>query len=253
MNAADEFTKILTDNQAVKLVEDDIYSVLADPAIEHHYDRRAAVYDFLVGTRFYGWVAWGSYPIDYFSFARESFTSGAGGRFLDVGCGSLIFTAASYLESDRTIVAFDESLAMLRRARKRLLKLAGAVPERVVLLQGDLADLPFRPNSFQTVLCMNVLHHIEDAAALTANLKRLLTYDGHLHLTSLVYNNRFIGDRYLKALHATGEFARPRSSLELRRILNQTLGENIAYRVKGNMAFASTAMSCEGDFRKLNS
>ena len=45
MNAADEFTKILTDNQAVKLVEDDIYSVLADPAIEHHYDRRAAVLD----------------------------------------------------------------------------------------------------------------------------------------------------------------------------------------------------------------
>jgi len=88
---------------------------------------------------------------------------------------------------------------------------------------------------------MNVLHHVEDAAALIANLKRLLTYDGHLHLTSLVYNNRFIGNRYLKALHATGEFARPRSNLQLRRILNQTLGENIAYRVKGNMAFASAA------------
>ncbi len=241
MNAADEFTKILTDNQAVKLVEDDIYSVLADPAIEHHYDRRAAVYDFLVGTRFYGWVAWGSYPIDYSLFARESFTSGASGRFLDVGCGSLIFTAASYLESDRTIVAFDESLAMLRRARKRLLKLAGAVPERVVLLQGDLADLPFRPNSFGSVLCMNVLHHVEDAGTLIANLKTLLTDEGHLYLTSLVYNKRFIGDRYLNALHAAGEFVQPRSSLELRKLLEQVLGESVSYRVKGNMAFASAA------------
>lgn len=243
MYAPNELKEVLTIDRPIRLVEDGIYSVLADPSSEHHYDRRATVYDFLVGSRFYGWVAWGSYPCDYVSFASESLTLRSNGRFLDAGCGSLIFTAALYLESSRTIIAFDESLAMLRRARKRLLSLAGAVPEHIVLLQADLADLPFRADSFQTILCMNVLHHIENAAGLIANLKGLLNDEGYLYLTSLVYNTRFIGDRYLNALHAKGEFVQPRTSLELRTILDRALGDKVRYRLKGNMAFASTAVT----------
>ena len=115
------------------------------------------------------------------------------------------------------------------------------MPEHVLLLQADLSDLPFRPNRFQIVLCMNVLHQFEDAAALIPNLKRLLADDGHLFLTSLVANNRFVGDRYLNALHATGEFVRPRSSLELREILDEALSQQVSYRTKGNMAYVTTA------------
>ena len=236
--------EVLAADRSVTIVEDGIYSVLSDPLTQHHYDRRAAVYDTLVNSRLYGRVAWGSLPEDYVSFARDAIASSSAdstseGRFLDAGCGSLIFTAPSYLESSRQIIAFDESLAMLRRARKRLLKLAGAVPEHIVLLQGDLADLPFQPKSFQGVLFMNVLHHIEEAGTVIGNLKALLTDEGHLHLTCLVYNHRFVGDLYLNALHSSGEFARPRSSLELRQILDRALGEKVVYRVKGNMAFAS--------------
>ena len=86
---------------------------------------------------------------------------------------------------------------------------------------------------------MNVLHHIEEAGTVISNLKTLLTGEGRLHLTSLVSNHRLVGDLYLKALHSSGEFARPRSSLELREILVRMLGEKVVYRVKGNMAFAS--------------
>jgi SAM-dependent methyltransferase len=245
MFAANNLKDVLATDRSVTIVEDDIYSVLSDPLMQHHYDRRAAVYDAVANSPLYGRVAWGSLPNDYVSFARESTASSPEGRFLDAGCGSLIFTAPSYLESSRQIIAFDESLSMLRRARKRLLKLAGAVPEYIALLQGDLADLPFQPKSFQSVLCMNVLHHIEEAGTLIENLKALLSDGGHLHLTSLVYNHRFVGDLYLKALHSSGEFARPRSSLGLRKILGQALGEKVVYRVKGNMAFASCYLSCE--------
>jgi SAM-dependent methyltransferase len=227
------------------MVEDDIYSVLSEPATPHHYDKRAAVYDALVNTRLYCRAAWGSLPSDYIQFAREAVASrpdasSSPGIFLDAGCGSLLFTAPSYLQSSRQIIAFDESLSMLRRARERLLQLAGAVPEHIVLLQADIADLPFQPESFQDVLCMNVLHHIEEAGALIGKLRALLTDEGHLHLTSLVYNHRFVGDFYLNALHSFGEFARPRSSLELKGLLNRVLGEKLVYRVKGNMAFASS-------------
>ncbi len=243
MDVPNNLMEVLTADRSVTMIEEDIYSVFNDPFTQHHYDKRATVYDALVNTRWYCRVAWGSLPDDYASFAREAIVSSFGpstsaARFLDAGCGSLIFTAPFYLQSSRQVIAFDESLAMLRRSRERLLKLAGAVPKHIVLLQADITDLPFQPNSFQGVLCMNVLHHIEEAGSLIGNLKALLTEDGDLQLTSLVYN-RFIGDFYLNALHAFGEFARPRSSIELQGLLNGVLGDKVVYRVKGNMAFAS--------------
>lgn len=243
MDALDELKEVLAENHTVKLVEDGVYSVLPDVSREHHYDRRATVYDLVVSARLYNLVMWGIPPLDYVAFARQAVVSRADGRLLDATCGSMLFTAPVYLECKRKIIAFDQSLAMLRRARKRLADLSGSVPEHILLLQADLNDLPFRSNSFRTILCMNVLHHFEDAANLLPALKKLLADNGDLYLTSLVSNNRFIGDRYLDSLYATGEFVRPRSNLELREMLGKSLSQEISYRVKGNMAFASTAMS----------
>jgi SAM-dependent methyltransferase len=239
--APNALREVLTEDRIVRAVADGIYSVLPDDAHKHHYDRRATVYDLLVSTRLYNSVMWGSSPLDYVAFARRAVTSCRDGRLLDAGCGSLLFTARSYLECGRQIVAFDQSLAMLRRARRRLLRLTGVMPEHILLLQADLSDLPFRPACFSTVLCMNVLHHLADAARLLPNLARLLAQGGHLYLTSLVSNNRFIGDRYLSALYLTREFARPRSSLELKAVLREALRREVSYSVQGNMAYATTA------------
>ena len=240
MDAPTELKAVLAENRTFTLVEDSIYSVLPDISRQHHYDRRATVYDLLVSTRLYNSVMWGSTPRDYIAFVRQAVTSCVEGRLLDAACGSLLFTARVYLETNRQVIAFDQSIAMLRRARKRLLKLAGSMPQHIVLLQADLSDLPFHPAIFRSVLCMNVLHHYADAAALIPNLHRLLTVDGHLFLTSLVANNRFIGDRYLNALYSSGEFVRPRSGLELRELLNKSLNQEVSCRVKGNMAFVTT-------------
>jgi SAM-dependent methyltransferase len=216
--------------------------VLPDASSIHHYDRRALVYDLVVGTRLYNSVMWGSAPLDYIAFARQAMTSSSGGILLDAGCGSLLFTASGYLDSDRHVIACDQSLAMLRRARNRLRNLHGVVPERIRLLQADLKDLPFLHSHFQTVLCLNVLHQFANASDLISNLKELLTTNGHLYLTSLVLNDRPVGDRYLKALYAAGEFVRPRSKLELKELLETTSGQ-VSYRVKGNMAFVTAGIS----------
>jgi SAM-dependent methyltransferase len=240
MDAPNQLKEVLAKNRTVGLIEDDIYSVLPNSSYKHHYDRRAAIYDLLVSTRFYNSVMWGSSPLDYIAFARQAVTSCPEGRFLDAGCGSLLFTAPTYLECRRQIIAFDQSVAMLRRARKRLLQLAGSMPSHIILLQADLSDLPFRPAICRTVLCMNVLHQFKDAAGLIPNLKKLLTDDGYLFLTSLVSNNRFIGDHYLHALYLTKEFVRPRSSLELQEIMGEVPNQEMSCRVKGNMVFVTT-------------
>lgn len=229
--------EVLAHNRVARLLEDDIYSVLSDASQPHHYDRRAAIYDWLVGSRLYNTIMWGSEPRDYVAFARQAVESSHDGKFLDAGCGSMLFTASTYLETDRQIVAFDQSLAMLRRARRRLLEAAGRVPQNIILLQADLNDLPFRPASFRTVLCLNVLHQFAAATALLQNLERLLADEGHLFLTSLISNDRFIGDRYLSALYRMREFVPPRTRSELRRILNEALQREVTYTEKGNMAF----------------
>lgn len=240
MEVPNELKEVLATTHAARLVEDSIYSVLPPGSHRHHYDRRSTVYDFLVSTRLYNRVMWGSSPRDYVAFARQAVASNPEGRFLDAGCGSMLFTAPTYLECNRQIIAFDQSLAMLRRARQRLINLSGSMPDHILLLQADLTDLPFQSARFRTVLNMNVLHQFEAAASLIPNLKSLLTDDGHLCLTSLVLNNRLVGDHYLKALHAMGEFVVPRSNLELKQLLDNSLDQKISYQTRGNMAFVTT-------------
>jgi SAM-dependent methyltransferase len=223
----------------VRLVDEDIYSVLPDESNEHHYDRRAGIYDLIVSTGVYNSIMWGSSPRDYASFGSEAINSSSDGIVLDAPCGSLLFTAPSYLQSRRQIVAIDQSIAMLKRARKRLQELAGSMPSNVTLLQADLSDLPFRPGTFRTVLCMNVLHLFQDAEGLISNLTNLLTDDGRLFLTSLVLNNRFIGDAYLRALYLTKEFVRPRGRGELEKIMKDSGAREVNLSVKGNMAFVN--------------
>lgn len=233
--ASDELNAVVAEDRSVRLIEDDIYSVLPDTSVAHHYDKRATLYDAVVSTRLYNRVMWGASPSHYVEFAREALNSSDAGMFLDAGCGSMLFTASTYAGSKRRIVAFDQSLAMLRRARARLRKLSGRVPEHVRLLQADLNDLPFRQKSFRTVMCLNVLHQIDDAAGLIVGLNELLSQTGDLYLTSLVSTDRTIGDWYLKALYRTGEFVRPRNERELRELFRQ----RITYVEKGNMAFVT--------------
>lgn len=80
---------------------------------------------------------WGTSPLDYVAFAREAMVAPPAGRMLDAGCGSLLFTAQVYLASERQVIAFDQSLEMLKRARARLKELAGSVPKHILLLQAD--------------------------------------------------------------------------------------------------------------------
>ena len=242
MNVPDHCREVIAEGHTIRSVEEGIYSVLPDRSHTHLYDGRAAVYDLVVGTRVYNRVMWGASLPDYVAFARRAVASDSIGMLLDAGCGSLLFTAQAYLDCQRPILACDQSLSMLRRARSRLVKLAGYVPERIFLLQTDLGSLPFRPGSFRTVICMNVLHHVADGEGLITGLKELLVGGGYLYLTSLVKGNRLIGDRYLDALYKRGDFVHPRTSVELENLMASSFGQSVNYWMQGNMAYM-TAVS----------
>lgn len=249
MSVPDNFRSVIAEGHTIRAVEEDIYSVLSDDSSIHLYDGRAGIYDKVVGTRVYNVVMWGASLPDYLAFAQQAVASHPTGMLLDAGCGSLLFSARAYLDSERPILACDQSLKMLRRARVRLAKMAGHVPSNIVLLQADLRAVPFRPASFHTTLCMNVLHHIEDAESLITGLKRLLVVGGGLYLTSLVKGNHLIGDRYLELLYKRGDFVRPRSYAEVTTLLADSFDESVRCWAHGNMMYATIVSSIQGQGR----
>jgi hypothetical protein len=86
-------------------------------------------------------------------------------------------------------------------------------------------------------MCLNVLHQFADAARLVSGFCGLLCGEGGLFLTSLISNNRAIGDWYINALYRTGEFVRPRNERDLRELFVRDFRQRVSYVEKGNMAF----------------
>jgi len=78
----------------------------------------------------------------------------------------------------------------------------------------------------------------DDIYSVLPDCSRTHHYDRRATVYDLV-----VSTRYLNALYATGEFVRPRSKFELKEMLDRTFSRGVSYRVKGNMALATTAMS----------
>jgi len=88
--------QVLMPERTVELIEEDIYSIVDRSGRAHQYDGKAMLYDWIVGSRFYNRLMWGSCPDTYRSFAWQAVSSGQKGPVLDAGCGSLLFTEQAY-------------------------------------------------------------------------------------------------------------------------------------------------------------
>ncbi len=112
------------DGKAIRSAGRGIWTALPADSLGQPYDKRAAIYDWLIGNKLYNRILWGTSPEDYRAFAMEAAQSNAG-PFLDVGCGSLVSTASVHAQSNRPTVLVDLSLGMLDAARDRLESLVG--------------------------------------------------------------------------------------------------------------------------------
>jgi D-inositol-3-phosphate glycosyltransferase len=71
-------------------------------------------------------------------------------------------------------VAHDNLLALRRKARD------GGAPERFLAVRADLMHLPFKDGAAATVLCTQVLEHVDEDARAARELARILAADGQL-------------------------------------------------------------------------
>jgi len=229
-------TKLFSKDVGFRLVESHIYSVLPDIEIDSSYEKKFGdIYDWVACNPVYNRLIWGYSTSKFASLTFDALRSSKKGFVLDIGCGSLAFTAKTYVQySERPVVLLDQSLKLLRIAKSRIAKLNGKIPENIVFLHGDALKLPFVPNAFHTIISLNLLHVLDDINKLLVGLINVLANDGKIYFTTLVKGNR-IADRYLKIWENAGEVV-SRDIIQLETVFDQ-LGMPIKYNINGNMAF----------------
>ncbi len=105
-----------------------------------------------------------------------------GDRVLDVGCGEGRHTIGAFLSANVEAIGVDLSEQDLQTARTRADDFkAYNNPQRTVSFQkADALKLPFDDNSFDKVICSEVLEHIPDYQGVLAEINRVLKPDGLL-------------------------------------------------------------------------
>ncbi|KAF0144200.1 MAG: methylase involved in ubiquinone/menaquinone biosynthesi [Nitrospirae bacterium] len=229
-------SELISKDVNLELIEPHIYSAFPDIEVANTYDTQFGnIYDRVACNPLYNRLIWGYSIAKFATLAHNALTSSKEGYVLDLGCGSLAFTAKTYIQySARPVVLVDQSLKMLRIAKSRLTKLNGKVPDNMVFLRADALQLPFKPDNFNTIISLNLLHCLDDTKKLLVVLKKILSEDGRMYFTTLVKGNR-LADRYLEALASGGKLV-SRNIDEHQKVFNE-LGMPIKYDINGNMAF----------------
>lgn len=229
-----ELSSMLSDNFVLREVEPHIYSVLTDIQSCNEYDSQfGLIYDLVACNPVYNRLIWG-YSVKLFPrLAAEALRSDQDGPLLDIGCGSLAFTAKTYCQHpDRPLILADQSLKMLRMAKAKIMRIGGTIPAHLVFLHADALQLPFRENVFTTILSENLLHCLQDTGTLLTRLKAITAAQGKMFFTTLVRADRF-ADKYLEALADKGKLI-ARSVEDHRTVFAQT-GLVATYETTGNL------------------
>ncbi len=101
-----------------------------------------------------------------------------GQKILDVGCGMGFMTTA-LAGQDRAVVAIDILHDYVAFTVQRTAN--APQPARGATFGGDV--LPFADQSFETIICLDVIEHVEDDRRLLIELGRLLRPSGTLVVT----------------------------------------------------------------------
>ena len=101
-------------------------------------------------------------------------------KILDIGTGTGAMLPV-FAASAETVVALDNSEAMLARARA-LCRTEGL--DNVQFCNADVADIPFADAQFDACNCSMVLHHVVQPEAALAEMARVVRPGGHLMVSA---------------------------------------------------------------------
>ena len=114
---------------------------------------------------------------------RRWLAAGAGGRTLEVGCG----TGRNLPLYTTQVIGIEPSAEAIRKARKRA--------PRVPLVIGSAEALPFRAGAFETVVSSLVFCSVPDPMRGLSEARRVLRPDGRLRMMEHVRATGALGGR----------------------------------------------------------
>ena len=125
-----------------------------------------------------------------------------GELILDVGCGKAI-DGAQLWKKGAKVIGLEPSYVMLVRAKKYL----SESNAQVALAQGIGENLPFKPNSFDKVMCKGALDHFFSPSATMEEIARILKPRGEMIIS--IANFDSLGFRLGKKLYLVTKFLSP--------------------------------------------
>jgi len=148
------------------------------------FDRIADKYEFTAK-----FLSFGIMPY-WLSRLSAGITPKRGGRVLDLACGTGILFP-KLVKRFKTVVGLDYSLPMLSVAKEKPFN-------NVYLVRGDALELPFKENSFDTVVLSLGLRHFPDIGKSLKEIHRVLKEGGELHILEVgIPQNPLLGKLFL--------------------------------------------------------
>lgn len=132
-----------------------------------------------------------------------------GERILDVGCGRAI-DGARLWEKGAQVVGLEPSHVMIARAKDHLSR----SNVQVALAQGIGENLPFKPHSFDKVMCKGALDHFFSPSQTMEEIARVLKPEGEMIISIANFNS--LGFRLGKKLYPLTKFLAPSLAKERR-------------------------------------
>jgi len=149
----------------------------------------------------------------------------AGDRLLDLGCGEGRHSITAYLKGQVTVVGLDLSLTDLGTATARFKEFEDPADDNraVSFTCASGLRLPFRDNSFDKVICAEVLEHIPDYQSVLREIKRVLKPGGKFAASVPRFGPEWICWQLSDAYH---EVAGGHVRIFRRRVLQQAIEAN---------------------------
>jgi len=122
----------------------------------------------------------------------------AGMRVLDAGCGSGRHLCAAFRTPGVDVVGADLDTGDLAKAKGFLTLIAREKHGNWIVTRADVRELPYADDSFDVVVCSEVLEHLHDCTGAVAELVRVLRPGGDLVVTV----PRFLPERICWVLSA---------------------------------------------------